>query len=253
MTQDKILDKLSKMKAAAAGEAALGNTAAAEAFAQAVNRLLIQHELSEQDIPVGGVAKDDPIVEQVVDPRKHGVKFSRSRVGWQETLAGIVAEAHLCRILVTPGANWVTLVGTRAHVEVAEYAYGTLLRAADTMSKEARDAYWRVHRDDPDFESGNYRAAWISGFIWRIAERLREARRAEVRASGLSESTALVRLDQALVKAKTYVDEKYKTKASAVRVQSGISRGREDGRRAADGVALGRKGVRDGVGKKELS
>jgi hypothetical protein len=241
MTTDKVLDKLSKLKAAQDGEARLGNSAAAEAFAGAINRLLLQHELSEVDIPLGGV-KDDPIVEVLVNLWAHGIKRSRVRVGWQEALAQIVAEAHLCKFLVTPGTNNITLVGTKAHATVAEYAYGVLAASADRMSKDARNVYWRENRDEPDFEAGNFRAAWINGFVGRIAERFREARQAEVRATG-NASTALIRLDQALVRSQSYVKERYTGKASAVHMAGGCSEGRAAGRAAADGIALGRKGV----------
>lgn len=243
MIQDRILDKLSKLKAAAEGEAKLGNSAAAEAFAEAINRLLIQHELSMGDVPIGGVVADEPIVELTVNPKAHGIKFVSNRVGWQEALARIVGEAHLCKFIVTPGTNYVTFVGTRAHVTVAEYAYGVLAASAARMSMEARNAYWREHRDDPDFESGNFRAAWIRGFVERIAERFREARRAEVRSSGLSSSMALMRLDKAIVRASSYVDEKYKQKASATSMAWGCDAGRREGRAAADRMKLGQKGV----------
>lgn len=241
MTADKVLDKLSKLKAARDGEAKLGNSATAESFAEAINRLLLQHELSEVDIPLSG-AQEEPIVELFVDLRAHGIKHSRVRIGWQEALARIVARAHLCKFLVHQGSNYITFVGTKPHATVAEYAYGVLAASADRMSKVARDVYWKEHRDDPDFQSGNFRAAWLSGFIERIAQRFEEARRAEVKAAGNS-STALMRLDQALVRAQQHVSDRYKGKARSATMATGCSAGRNEGRAAADRIALNRKGV----------
>jgi hypothetical protein len=250
MTTDKILDKLSKLKAAAEGEAKIGNTEAAEAFAGMINRMLLQHELSMTDIPLP--AEQDPIIEVTVDPRKHDMKFSRVRIGWQEALARIVAEAHLCKFLVTAGTNYITFVGTKSHATVAEYAYGVLAASADRMSIKARDEYWRLYRNDPGFNSGNYRAAWINGFVSRIAERFAEARRAEVgnadalaRAAGQS-STALVRLSHALVRADDYIKNKVgMRKLAGTRMASGCAAGRMAGREAANKVALGRKGINE--------
>lgn len=250
MTTDKILDKLAKLKAARDGEAQIGNSKAAEAFAEAINRLLLQHELSEADIPMPG-APEEPIVELLADLRAHGIKFSKVRIGWQEALARVVARAHLCKFLVTPGTNYVTFVGTKAHAEVARYAYGVLASAADRMSNEARDEYWRLHRNDPDFRSGNYRAAWLHGFIERISERFQEALKHEAAATG-SSSTALIRLQGALVRAEAYVKERYSHKASATHMQTGISKGREEGRRAADAMRLGQRGVEAGGARKGL-
>ena len=247
MTQEKILDKLSKLRAARDGEAKLGNSAAAEAFAGMINRMLLEHELSEIDIPLRG-NNEEPIIELLVDLRAHGIKFSKSRIGWQETLAQVVARAHLTKILVTQGTNYITFVGTKSHATVAEYAYGVLVNAADRMSVEARQKYWNENRYKPDFDSGNYRAAWLSGFIQRIAERFDEARRTEVAALGpASTGTALIRLDQQLVRAQDYIKAKAGMRnVREARMSSGISVGREAGRRAADNMAIGRKGINGG-------
>jgi hypothetical protein len=241
MTTDKVLDKLSKLKAAREGEAALGNSAAAEAFAEAINRLLIQHELSEVDIPIGGV-KDEPIIEQQVDLKQFGIKYSRVRIGWQEALARIVAPAHLCRFLVHSGSNFITFVGTREHVAVAEYAYGVLASAADRMSMKAREDWWKDECGGQHLESGGFRASWLSGFIGRIGERFREARKVEV-AQAVNSSTALMRLDNALTRVSKHIGEKYKSKVRAASTGGNSAAGYRAGRAAADQMKLGQKGV----------
>jgi hypothetical protein len=250
MTTNKILDKLAKLKAAAVGEAAIGNQAAADAFAQMINTLLLRHELSEADIPLAQQRVDDPIIEDIFKPREHGLKFVRNRVGWQEILASIVAQAHLCKILVHPGCNYVTFVGTKSHVAIAEHAFGVLAGAADRMSVQARDDYWRQHRNDPDFQSGNYRAAWLRGFISRISERFDEVRRREVADAPIGASTALVRLNQTLVRVDQYLKDKKTSKASAVRIGSGSMQGVRDGRRAADNMKIGQRAVNAGSSSK---
>lgn len=247
MTADRVLDKLSKLRAARDGEAHLGNSAAAEAFAEAINRLLLQHELSEVDIPIGGT--EEPIVELRVNLESHGIKRSRVRVGWQEALARVVAPAHLCKFLVTRGTNFITFVGTKSHTTVAEYAYGVLAASANRMSMEAREEWWRTECGGRHLESGNFRAAWLTGFIERIGERFDEARKKEV-AAAPSSSTALVKLEGALVRAKQYVDEKYKKKSiPSATMGTGNFDGYVAGRKAANDVALGRKGVGQGTQK----
>ena len=238
---EKILDKLSKLKAAREGEAALGNSAAAEAFAEAINRLLIQHELSEVDIPVGGV-KDEPIVEQLVDLKQFGIKHSRVRIGWQEALARIVAQAHLCKFLVATGSNFITFVGTREHVAVAEYAYGVLASAADRMSFAAREQWWKDECGGQHLESNGFRGSWLSGFIGRIGERFKEARKAEV-AQAANSSTALMRLDNALVRVQKHVDEKYKRKVAGTSMGGNNAAGYRAGRAAADQMKIRQRGV----------
>lgn len=248
---EKILDKLAKMKAMRESEEKIGNQEAADAFASAINRLLLQHELSEVDIPNRADVAEEPIVEHLVEPRLHGIKFSRSRVGWQEALATIVADAHLCKILVTSGTNYVTFVGTKQHCAVAEYAYVVLVNAAVKMSKEARDAYWRENRHRPDFESGNFRAAWLRGFIQRIGERFREERRREVQATS-NPGTAMVHLSKALVRAESYIADKYKKKAPPTSIGRGCDKGHRAGKAAADAMNIGQRGVAGVGGAKAL-
>lgn len=240
--KDKILDKLAKLKAAAEGEAAIGNAEAAEAFAGMINTLLLRHDLSMADVPTSIGAPEEPIVEHLVDPSKHEIKFTRNRIAWQEALARVVADAHMCRFLVTSGTNYITLVGTREHVMVAEYAYVVLVRAADKMSWDARNEWWKSVHGGRHVKSGNFRAAWLLGFIERIGERFAEVRRTEVKAAA-NASTALMCINKALSRANSYVDDKYKRKAGAVHLQRGNWEGRKLGRAAADKMAIGQKGV----------
>lgn len=242
MTQDKILDKLSKLRASAEGEAKLGNAEAAEAFASMINSMLLKHELSMEDVPMGGVVKDEPIVELMVDLKAHGVKDVGSRIGWQEALARIVADAHLCRFLVTTGTNWITFVGTKEHATVAAYAYGVLCSAADRMSMAARAEWWKRECGGKHLASGNFRAGWIHGFVGRIAERFAAARKAEVKATG-NESQALVRLSGALARAAAHVAENYKKKAPSTSMKGGNREGYREGRAAADSMKIGQRGI----------
>lgn len=241
MTESKILDKLSKLKAAQHGEAALGNSAAAEAFASAINRLLLEYELSEADIPIGGI-KDDPIIEQIFDPQVHEMKRSCVRIGWQESLAGVVARAHLCKLLVTAGSNFITFVGTKSHVAVAEYAYAVLARSADQMSAEARERWWKEECGGKHLESNGFRGSWLEGFIGRIAERFEEAKKKETQATG-NETMALMRLSNAMTRASDYVAEKYKTKIRSASTGGQNYDGYRAGRKAADAMNIGQRGV----------
>lgn len=139
--RDRVLNKLVKMQAVREGEAALGNEAAAEAFAEAINRMLIEHELKPSDLDYARSQDHDPVIEVPVNLGHYKIKSTGHRTAWQEALARIVARAHLCTFLVRNGSNQITFVGTRSHAMVAEYAYGCLVPAADTMSFHAAHAY----------------------------------------------------------------------------------------------------------------
>lgn len=259
--RDKIIDKLIKLQRQRDSEAKLGNLKAAEAFAAAVNRLLIEYELNPTDIDYARASDDDPIIELSVDLSKYHIEAVKNRVAWQEKLASVVARANLCRILIIPGTNNIIFVGTRSHASVAEYIYGMLVPAAHQLSIAARYEYGKqLKREgrDPKLNRG-YRGAWLSAFVDRIRERLEEQRAAIVeedkkRREEMGEvdpsSTALVRLNGALRKVDDYIDGKFKSRrryAGALNGGwSGHAEGRAHGKAAADAMPIGRRGVTGG-------
>lgn len=261
--REKVIRKLVKLQAQAQGEKELGNIEAAEAFAGAVNRMLIEYELNPSDIDYARVQQDDPVIELMVDLSKYRIEKKNARSAWQESLARVVAKANLCTWLLRSGSNQIWFVGTRSHATVAEYVYGILVPAAAKMSQTAggrfRDQLRKQHGIKPSHsvahipEARGFREAWLNAFVERIAERMDEARRAAVKAVvDLSdvpgaESQALMRLDGALVKAQRYVDEKFKSRrrsASMLYRRSGWNAaGRAAGRAAADAMPIGTRGL----------
>jgi hypothetical protein len=108
-----------------------------------------------------------------------------------------------------------------------------------------------------------FRPAWLDAFVGRIAERFKEERARAVAANpspvdapGTGPSTALLRLDQSLVKVRAYIDEKFQRKArysSALNGgRSSHAEGRARGRSAADRMQLGRRGVEPAKGPRGL-
>lgn len=227
----------------------LGNTEAAEAFAGMINKMLIEYELSPSDIDYARAADRDPVLEIKVDFKKYGYPSKNVRIAWEEELARVVAKAHLCGFLIRTGSNDIFFVGTKSHATVAEYVFGTLLPIA---SRLADDEYYAYHmglrRDKKDIRlARGFRPAWLESFVERIAERFHAAREAAVTAAPEGTSTALLRLDGALVKARAYIDDKFSGRRRYALALNGGGKGHVDGRAwgraAADRMTLGRKGV----------
>lgn len=261
--REKVLARLVKMQAARDGEAALGNGAAAEAFASAINRMLIEHELNPSDVDYARAADKDPVIELRVNLGAYKIDEKKVRIAWQESLARVVAKSHLCTFLLRSGSNQIWFVGTKSHATVAEYAYGTLLPAAVKMCEEAYHQYGLegAQQLKADAEAAGkgvdfkktwtarepgFKESWLTAFIQRIAERFDEARQAAVAEAPEGASVALVRLDGALVKVKTYIDDKFKKRRGASPL-SGLtanhSVGVARGRAAANAMTIGRRGV----------
>lgn len=259
--RDKIIGKLVKMQAQKEGEAAIGNTEAAEAFASAINRMLLEYELNPSEIDYARTADRDPVIEVRVDLTRYHIESEKRRIAWQEALARIVARAHLCQFLIRPGSNDIYFVGTKSHAMVAEYVYGCLVPAAQIMSKQERRRFRRGQKKVHGFakDCAGFTASWLNAFIGRLEERFEEARKAAVAAAipadapAGSHSQALMRLDGALIKAQQYVNDKFKAKrsVSALAMRHGRhAEGARRGREAANAMTLGRKGVTSGSTQK---
>lgn len=255
----KVLERLVKLQKQRESEAQLGNTEAAEAFAGLINKMLIENELNPSDIDYARGMDRDPVIEIRCDLNnypmtKHSYDLAgkKSRIAWQEQLAGVVAHGHLCQFLIQLGTNNVTFVGTKSHATTAEYVYGNLVRAATSMSFDARIAYHTELRRKgrSSAEGRGFRESWLAAFVNRIDQKLREARAAAVRevSSDINvQQTGLMRLNQALVKTQNYLDDKFGRKRKYANALNGgrvtHHEGAAAGRAAADSLNIGRKGV----------
>lgn len=194
MTQEKLLDKLTKLKRHADSAKAIGSEAEAQAFAEKLQSLLLEHDLQMSDLDFEKLAVDEPIGDNLVDFAEYGIPVKKSRVAWMQTLAVMVAKANFCRVLVYARSSNFTLVGRAEHRAVAEYMIVTLTRAVMDISKTAHTKYiWEVwKRDHSTAAARGFKDSFITGFLYRLFERI-EARK---NAAAGSSSTALVRINR---------------------------------------------------------
>ncbi len=175
MTQhvpDGVLDRISKLLAMADNEATGPEEAAA--FTAKVQELLIQHRLSEMDVRDHQSQDDNPIGACRI--QAGGLKSRRCE--WQENLAGYLAQAYFCQLLVTTGTNQVTLVGRRFDLNVASKLYLHLVGRINTLADKAYGKYFRSCSDAgiPEQARG-YRTGFINAFVHTIGFRLHENRK----------------------------------------------------------------------------
>lgn len=258
--RDKVLERLVKLQNSREGEARLGNTEAAESFAAAINKMLIENELEPSAIDYARSMDHDPVIEMKVNWAQHmrpgddPKKFQpgKKRIAWQESLARIVSRAHLCQFLISGHSDTIWFVGTKSHATVAEYVYTTLVLATYDMVTEATNIYKRrCKREGSPEKAIGFRDSWLSAFILRIAERFEDARKAAVTHAAVDvpggETQALMRLSGALTKAQKYIDDKFRAghhSLAALQGPRGYNNdGRQAGRAAADKMAIGRRGV----------
>jgi hypothetical protein len=230
--RDKLLDRVRKLLAKAASAKELGNEAEAATFAAGAQKMMAKYKLDMTEVEFTRMEQEEPIENEYVKGTK------RHREQWSELLASIVARAHYCRILVIPGSDTIVLVGRTTDRAVAAYVYTTLRDFAERQSDKDARAFRRGQRRQIGATIGNnrnFRAAWLAGFVERIAQRYQAERDAMAREAKQA-GTSLVRLDNAIVK----VDEEIARRARAGQV--GSAAGRARGRSSANdaGRAAGR-------------
>jgi hypothetical protein len=249
--QEKVIDKLRKLKAHADSAEKIGSQAEAEAFAEMMQRLLLKHKLEMTDIEFDKMEVEEPVDAHHIDYRKYegaekdGIRFKKVRVAWVEWLARIVAKAHFCRIMVHQRSNVISLIGRRSDAEVAEFMIVTLQRLVFRMAIRARLDYMKDCKRTGEVPNcDGFKASWTRAFIGRLSERYEAERQTQAHSS----STALIRFNRSEHAVADWMKEN--TKKAAVIHGSrmdGNAEGDRRGRAAADSVSLKANVVKEGA------
>jgi len=266
MTQEKIIEKLAKIKAHAESAKAIGKEEEAKAFAAMLQNLLLKHKLEMTDVEYAAEMKDEPIVEKWPDTQWSNeshrrvykdfpdVEVVNRRREWAEQLANIVADAYSSRILVVKGRSYIVFVGHKSNVAICEFLFLTMLRVAEKLSANAAKAYraeYRARYGAGDTPKG-YRESWPSGFCTRIAQRMKEERDAFGQKPG--QSMALVRVNKEALAVKTYMDKYQGKKAAHLNQQKYFNNdGYADGKKAANDINIKGNAVNAGQPNKQLA
>lgn len=267
---EKILDKLQKIKAHADSAEKIGSVEEAQAFAEMLQKLLIKHNLDMSDLEFERHEAEEPIDRFDIDWEKHGLRTKRTRILWEQELASAVARAHFCRILVHHDSNKITLVGRKSDAEVAEYLIVTLRRSAKKIAYLSLNEFIRecknraicmvcgTAKEDHVFmahdfqreeitEHHGFKAAFLNSFVTRIRQRLEETSKS----STGSNCTALVRVNRIETALKNYMGQFGKVKALRVR-EAMNAEGHRRGYEAANSVNLAGNAVKSGSDPKMI-
>lgn len=211
MTRDSVITKLAKLKAKAESAAEIGNAEEAAIFTAKFQELMLRHELTMSEIEYAQTREDDPIDRQYVTDPTGKVNQRRK---WQQDLAGSVARAFMCEIIVHPGSNSITFVGRESHRQCAVYVYTHLLQDLARLVEQEYDREWKACESDPSRtvkECRGFKAAYRAGFVQAIQQKVRakiqEEKKRARQAKGES-GVALIRIDNAEKAVREFMDTK---------------------------------------------
>lgn len=240
-----ILVKIRKLFNKAESAHELGSMEEATAFAAKAQELLAEHELDMTDVDYAHALEEDKMASQYVYPHgKDGKeKWKKSRCAWSEALAGHVAQAHFCKVMVSTGSNGMYFVGRESHREVATYVWQRLCGEIERLCEQEYNKAWAAHGSG----ARGFPAAFRNEFVKVVQERYRaerEARRQDLEDSG--NGVALIRLDNASEAAARYIQEEIKiSRAAGLKGQwSSNAAGREKGREYGSRANLSGNGIR---------
>ena len=271
--RQKAIDRATKLRASMQSERELGNDAAAQAFASAMSRMLIEHELLNSDLDQheheGAMKVEEPIIERQVSLEALGVKTTQRSNASLTHLAQVVGQAHLAKILVSRRSNSIWFVGTSLACETSEFMLATLWRS---LGKLARSSYKQAAPAQRALQmevgtrpesSQVYTQSFKQAFICHLAIRYKEELdatvtrfdtvHAEAEANTAPQQTGLMVVNNAIARVQSYVDSKYGKpwRGRGGRGSSSYSSlGSAAGRAAANGVNLRANGL--GSGRKGI-
>jgi len=227
MTKEKIVEKLKKLKAHSKSAQEIGNEAEAQAFATKLQELLSKHDIEMTDIEWEEVRKIEGVHIQWTTKCMYPNHPLYKLPTWAYQLAMSIAKYSQCEILVS--TYGITFLGMENHATIAKETMDYMFCAAERLSYAAHAKAYSAGT-----AGKGYRASFLVGFISRLNQRFKEYQESLQTAT---QSTALVRISQALTVAK---DTMAKWKAGNPDAKS---------KTINSGKVHNHKGYRDGVAK----
>lgn len=252
---DKLVDRIRKMHAKAESAKQLGNEAEAFAFASAVSKLLLKHNLEMTDVEAAIQEQQDPVKAHYFRPDDFGLPKKKTRVLWSELLAHVVADAHMCGILPVHKSNQILIIGSRSNRQACEFMIVFLTRyAIEHSEKDYVKEFYRCLNAGDVKQARGYKAGWLMGFVTRLATRYRADMKQVVAEVQVKNPHALVRLKHQLAQIKEVKDavSEPSRPPQGRRDGEGTDRGVADGMRHGDQVQLKGMGIHQPKGSKQV-
>lgn len=255
----KIVEKIAKLKQQSVAGVNGVMEDEALAFAAMMSRLMSEHAILEHEIR--SATSSEEVDEKLVRMYTNGLvprggkrwEPSKTRVEWMERLARVVATAHFCRNVVTPGSARQMFVGREGDAEMAKTVFMYLAELAANFADKAYHRAYAAHKRGEAGWLPGYHRSFLIGFCERLGQRYdQEVER--MKAEWAKHGTALVRLNDGLVK----VNEFIKDKTNGFRKAGSVGGGdfnpdaAEEGREAADRLKLKGEAAELGSGAKAI-
>ncbi len=176
--KDKILEKLRKLMNLKESAKALGNYGEANAAAAGVTRLLMEYNLTEDDIPDQEKINNPVIAEQI----PYRTKLEDGP--WYRALASVVCQYNMAKCLIVFSRSntrlqrtKIQIVGRQKNVEVVIYLISFLANVFVQQGRKnypeyKHDCFWKLRRTP--LPPGRYMRSFLVGCIAGLDDKFKE-------------------------------------------------------------------------------
>jgi len=174
---DKILEKLAKLKAMQESACEIGNEAEAMAFASRIQTLLFKYKIGMAELESFSLEDPDSfeVDQQYFTWEGAGISGSSKRSSWLEKLALFVCHYNNCKILVNRGSNAVFIVGTEESRAVVSYLLNMLAKFGKReMEAGYRKAYYEAKKQNATYLMKGWKKSFINAYVSRVGQRMKE-------------------------------------------------------------------------------
>lgn len=187
MTISSVIDRVKKLLALSKSS----NAFEAAAAANAANKLIDQHRLSESELETS----DHESIIQDPNPLYESGRLTK----WRSTLAVVLAKHYGCATYNSKGrrSNIFKLIGRKSDIEIVNYMFAWLSSEIERLSSSASKAQ-KLDRSEGKIFSNSFCLGAVEG----IKEQLQASRK---EAAAQATSGALVKLDQRFTEADEFM------------------------------------------------
>lgn len=135
---DKIMSKIKKLKSQYEGALKIGSENEAAVAAALMNKLLLQYNLSIEEVELKAEAASNPINHEIVS----GYEYKSIGGEWENRLTSVICKYNLCKSYTYGGSyKRLLIVGRKENLELVKWMLAMLKERYVAFSKEAYKRY----------------------------------------------------------------------------------------------------------------
>ena len=203
---DAIMSKIKKLKAMYEGAKKIGSEAEAATAAALLNKLLLQYNLSMDELDLNEKPQD-PILDEVIS----GFEYKSIGGEWENRLTSVLCRHNLCKSYVYGGSyKRLLIVGRKENLELVKWMLSMLKERYVSFSKVAYKEYkesseYRYTRYSKDRFQRSYLLGCAEGLDAKLAEERKREEKADAKFA-TQVNALVVQTDGALT---AYVSQKF--------------------------------------------